>query len=530
MKTLAFHINLLILLIIFPVFIISCSSGVTQLTKPDTMDCADCTDDTGSGGEGENTDQDPNLDIDTDLDGIIDQNDNCIDTPNEDQLDSDEDGLGDACDDENDLDGENDTVTYSLNDMELFYSNGNSESLKYENTLSKVIITNLTRAGQMGAYAISANSTAEGKLFRYSFSSPSSMKEDFSQEINTDINPTDIAICNIDGNPYTVVATDSTTENQARIFIYNNNGNLNSSGADDLPDSVYISSIACGDADGDGDDEVLAGTMSTGNFSSKTIQRWYLYDTPKPEATIALVTIAAGGGQSTSDPNYIGGTWGTNSSVTSVAIGDIDNNGFSEIAIGRKGGADINAKLFIYELNPDNSLYEQKFTMPLGSFFIKDIAYGFQNGENVIAVASSSGTQGENRIQIFSYENATYNFVKSYASEWENNIVTSSIAFGDIDGNGSEELVAGRYTYYSSSIQDFNNSSDKRWVLYDDNTSAEIFAGGGETDAWDENIWVTDVSMGDLNGDGINELAVSLNSNPSQDKIIFYTPDLTENQ
>ena len=60
-------------------------------------------------GNGIDDDGDGQIDedcvVDTDGDGVPDDEDNCVTTPNPNQLDSDGDGLGDACDPDDDNDG-----------------------------------------------------------------------------------------------------------------------------------------------------------------------------------------------------------------------------------------------------------------------------------------------------------------------------------------------------------------------------------------------------------------------------------------
>lgn len=66
-------------------------------------------------------DDDGNGNVDTDNDTVLDSNDNCPSIANEDQLDTDSDGLGDACDDDDDNDGisdMNDNCPLSANPLQ----------------------------------------------------------------------------------------------------------------------------------------------------------------------------------------------------------------------------------------------------------------------------------------------------------------------------------------------------------------------------------------------------------------------------
>jgi len=67
--------------------------------------------------------------VDSDNDGITDDIDNCLSTPNPDQLDTDGDGSGDACDSDDDNDGLTDAQELSLGtDPKLADTDGDGPS------------------------------------------------------------------------------------------------------------------------------------------------------------------------------------------------------------------------------------------------------------------------------------------------------------------------------------------------------------------------------------------------------------------
>ena len=93
-----------------------------------------------------------------------------------------------------------------------------------------------------------------------------------------------------------------------------------------MGDSNYVTSIAFGDVDGDGKDEVGL-TRKAGSNA----RYWVLDDAAHNFAQLHS------GGHSWGDSNY----------ATSIAFGDVDNDGKDEVALGRKAGG--NPRYWIFD-------------------------------------------------------------------------------------------------------------------------------------------------------------------------------------
>lgn len=209
------------------------------------------------------------------------------------------------------------------------------------------------------------------------------------------------------------------------------------------------------------------------------------------EAVNLLYPVAPG-------PEF-GAEWGDQNAATAVAFGDVDGDGRDELAVGRRAGQ--YSRFFVID-RPLETGSEAIFTggQVWGSgAYTTDVAFGDIDGDghDELAVARRAGSS----TRFYVYDDATNDFalLHSGGQEWGSSSYATAVAFGDVDGDGRDELAVGRRA-----------SEHDRFMIYDDAVAAEPFAkltGGGAD--WGPGNYTTDLAFGDVNNDGRAELGVA---------------------
>jgi hypothetical protein len=247
------------------------------------------------------------------------------------------------------------------------------------------------------------------------------------------------------------------------------------SGGTDWGDSADGTCCACGDVDGDGRDEVLIGRRHGSNM------RFALYD----DANAGFSALVTGGDQ-----------WGSSAETTAVAIG-IDA-GVPLIAVARKH--DTNARVFVYRYNPGSQTLDLLTTFGdnWGSGnYATGVAFGDVDGDGRLEIAVSRKAGGNSRWFIFNSRNEGFRLMKSGGASWGTGNYATGVAFGDVDGDGRDELVVTRRA-----------DENGRWFVFDDVQAQMRLLHTGGT-GWGSSNYATACACGDVDGDGRAEIAIA---------------------
>ncbi|MFH1173096.1 MAG: putative glycoside hydrolase [bacterium] len=169
-----------------------------------------------------------------------------------------------------------------------------------------------------------------------------------------------------------------------------------------------------------------------------------------------------------------------------LAIGDLDNNGTLEIVTGTQGGGP-QIRIFNKDgklINPGFFAYDLSFRGGV------NVAVGDLNGDGWGEIVAGAGTGGGPHIRIFGIDGRLINpGFFAYNSAFRGGV---NVATGDLDGNGTDEIIAGAGSGGGPHIRIFNKDGkliNSGWFAFDQN-----------------NLGGVKVSAQDINKDGKDEI------------------------
>lgn len=206
---------------------------------------------------------------------------------------------------------------------------------------------------------------------------------------------------------------------------------------------TYINSVTQGDTNGDGQTEIVTG----GSY----------YD-----GTRTVAQLVVWNSSSLTAEKITTWYWTGNTTINSVAIGDVNGDGKPEIVTGGTfydGSRNI-AQLVVWNAT---NLAAEKVTSWYwtGDTIIKSIATGDVDGDGQIEIVSAGyfNDGARNVAQLIVWNGMSLAVERLTSWYWSGNTVINSVAVGDVDSDGQIEIVTGG-SYFDGSR---NNAQLVEW-------------------------------------------------------------------
>ena len=190
--------------------------------------------------------------------------------------------------------------------------------------------------------------------------------------------------------------------------------------------------------------------------------------------------------------------WSSNTSITSISLGDVDGDDQIEIVTGGyyNDGTRNVAQLVV--LNGVNLAVENVKTWYWnGNTIINSVALGDVDGDDQIEIVTggyyNDGTRNVAQLVVLNGVNLAVENVKTWY--WNGNTIINSIAVSDVDSDGQIETVTGGSF--------FDGSRDVAQLCV---WSSSLALENVKTWFWNGNTVINSVAAGDVDGDGVVEV------------------------
>ena len=305
-------------------------------------------------------------------------------------------------------------------------------------------------------------------------------------------------------------------------------------------DNTVINSVASGDLDGDGKTEIVTGGAYSGGaqlcvwdattLELENVKTWQWISRTTIESVVVAdvdsdgkIEIVTGGqcsdgshsvaqlcvwnGETLTLENVRTWLWNPGTFISSVAVGDVDGDCMNEIVTGgwysgneTYGFDQTRAQLCVWD-GATLELENVKTWYWSSNTFIRSVAVGDVDGDGKNEIITGGIYWGACEVaQLCVWDGATLELENVKTWYWSNNTDIYSVVVGDVDGDGKNEVVTGGYYFDWNIVPELNVAQLCVW------DGSSLALENVKVWHWFDDTVIKSVGVGDVDGDGETEI------------------------